>query len=253
MLLLAVIHGALVLFSLRAVQAQMKDSIVFLRGTTTIPVAPTPSPTRSDTVHYDNAGAHIVGGAVLTTEHRIPFFGTAEGAPILCGASLIWPDVFLSAAHCVDAFTETGRRVHIGGIHRDPWYDAEQTLTIRKHLQHPGYGAAGAGAFDYDIMLIFTHELAQNSTPLAIVNTDPSQPHVGQQLFMAGFGSTNDHAVHPTYTAVLSHTLKESHETVVNDTTCITSQWTDFQLKANHSICTKLEQAFRVLAIPEGH
>jgi trypsin len=54
----------------------------------------------------------IVGGIQIPTAHSYPYLAHTAGS-ILCTASLIWPDILISAGHCGDAFADG---VFIGGI-----------------------------------------------------------------------------------------------------------------------------------------
>ena len=64
-------------------------------------------------VQFSDGGANVVGGTT-SAQGAYPYYAIpAAGSPSLCGATLIHPDILLSAAHCEGTFANAN--VQIGG------------------------------------------------------------------------------------------------------------------------------------------
>mmetsp|Transcript_16527 Transcript_16527/g.24382 ORF Transcript_16527/g.24382 Transcript_16527/m.24382 type:complete len:685 (-) Transcript_16527:28-2082(-) len=102
-----------------------------------------------------------------------------------CGASLVAPDVLLSAAHCGKITSNT---VHIGRSAKNGDDDAiERTITQR--LFHPDY--LGGKVYNYDIMLLQLNEPVTSVTPISL-NSDVHTPYDRQELTVVGFGALEE-------------------------------------------------------------
>jgi len=123
----------------------------------------------------------IVGGTPVTSLDTYPWFAFSQFQNSGCGASLIHPDVLLTAAHCRVVFE--GRGVSIGdinvlGLSAD--FHEDETL-----LRHPEYNA---DTWHHDIMLV---KLQTSSTqPLVKVATE--SPTDYQPVTTLGFGATSE-------------------------------------------------------------
>lgn len=98
----------------------------------------------------------------------------------LCGASLIWKDILLTAGHCTVAFGNPTKGVFIGGIKLDGT-DAPEQISVKSLLVHPSFN------FPHnDIMLVV---LAQPSNALvAKWNANPNVPIDNEVVTAYGFG-----------------------------------------------------------------
>jgi trypsin len=128
-----------------------------------------------------------VGGSPVTIPQYESFGKLDLAGSGLCGATLIYEDIMLSAAHCDGAFTDYKffafhpPVVRIGAKRFDG-NDAIDTVEIAAILPHPDYRSAEKG----DIMLI---KLKRPSTaPIAKWNDDSSVPEDGETLMAIGFG-----------------------------------------------------------------
>jgi len=124
----------------------------------------------------------IVGGAPAEVGEFPSFVWTAGRN--LCGGSLIWDDIVLTAAHCAGYFLDGGilyNGVLINGG------DGEQRQGVAEELPHPEYNTTIQDA--NDIMLVRTNgPLA--GVPLQELNYDANFPDAGLPAVVMGFGRT---------------------------------------------------------------
>jgi hypothetical protein len=122
--------------------------------------------------------ALILGGT--TTDHgEYPYFATIKSTA-MCGASLIHPDILLTAAHCQKEFARIGV-VYIGAHELDTLATTAERRTLIRQYPHPD---------NHDLMLI---QLDQPVDTLRVVtlNSDPDQPRSNSTLTAIGFGATS--------------------------------------------------------------
>ena len=134
----------------------------------------------SDLVLHESWSSRIVGGT-NAGDGEFPYFVLGNG----CGASLVAPDVVLSAAHCEGAFDGT---VRVGSI-RDT-SGGQQVRTLKsQELLHPNYNDR---TFDNDIMLIKLREEV-SFTPVPInFNTNNPATNSNAVLTVIGFGAIRE-------------------------------------------------------------
>eukprot|EP00569_Conticribra_weissflogii_P008434 CAMPEP_0171360184 /NCGR_PEP_ID=MMETSP0879-20121228/1079_1 /TAXON_ID=67004 /ORGANISM="Thalassiosira weissflogii, Strain CCMP1336" /LENGTH=629 /DNA_ID=CAMNT_0011866477 /DNA_START=197 /DNA_END=2083 /DNA_ORIENTATION=- len=104
----------------------------------------------------------------------------------LCGASLLAPDVVLTAAHCAGYATSVEIGRHDRGADDAAPPSSWQSVEVRYELPHPSYDDV---TVDNDVMLVKLVRAVENPS-LATLNVDPSVPAAGD-LTILGWGDTD--------------------------------------------------------------
>lgn len=126
---------------------------------------------------------YIVGGNEAPPG-KYPFFAHPIGFG-LCGGTLIWPDMILTAAHCLDAWWWAEMAV-IGSNHIDG-IDAIETATIVNLFPHPEYDWMTT---QNDIMLVLLAQPTTSVQPVTLNRYPERLPMSGQNVTVIGFGRT---------------------------------------------------------------
>jgi len=103
-----------------------------------------------------------------------------------CGATLIGPDIVLGAAHCGD--DNVGLTVNIGGTRVD----------IIKHENNPSYNP-NTMENDFALYQVESPIDLSNSDVILTLNTNSSNPRVGQDLTTLGKGLTVEGGLFPSF------------------------------------------------------
>jgi Trypsin len=136
----------------------------------------------NDTAIDPSTHSYIVNGIRAKTG-EFPSFAYPKST--ICGATLIWKDVLLTAAHCDWGFVPN-QPVYIGGTFMDG-RNAEETKLIDWILPHPSYSECDK-VLKGDIMLVFLKSASSvEHTP---INTVTANPVVNQVLTLYGHGVT---------------------------------------------------------------
>ena len=127
------------------------------------------------------AEPRIVGGTAADVGEFPSFVWTAGSQ--LCGGSLIWDDIVLTAAHCAGYFIERG--IVYGGVRLN--LGAGELVTgVEAELPHANYNITQQDA--NDIMLVKTK--GSLGLPLQELNFNPDFPETGATATVIGFGRT---------------------------------------------------------------
>jgi trypsin len=128
-----------------------------------------------------------------------------------CGASLIAPDVVLSAAHCQDGFGFSQRNVVVNPHRLNNPIAASQTFHVQQMIVHPDYQAINE--YDHDFMLI---QLDGSSTLTPIrLNTKANEPASGDPLQVMGWGLTST-----SFDANIANVLQEVQVQAMSNAEC---------------------------------
>jgi len=154
----------------------------------------------------------IVNGERAVPSDR-PFFARAGydsyffTNEVLCGATLIWPDIAISAAHCQGAFN------HGLQILDESTGDYTKLVPINQQVRHPGW-STNRQNLNYDILVMrLTTPLKSTDAAKTIpINTNSNSPRNNQQLKALGYGVTE--------TGVVSDFLREADVTYISNDEC---------------------------------
>jgi hypothetical protein len=130
----------------------------------------------------DNSGdggfltPQIVGGTDVTYG-AFPFF--VQG--LVCGGSLIEPDVVLTAAHCEPAFQDESSVIVGNNRYNEVTEGAEELAILSSMVVHPSYLD-----FVNDLMMF---KIEPSTLPPIRLNSNNNIPVDGQSLTVIGFGA----------------------------------------------------------------
>jgi secreted trypsin-like serine protease len=158
----------------------------------------------ADTAVQVSNDARIVGGKP-SAQGAYPFYAVPDGN-YLCGASLIHPDILISAAHCKGSFINNN--IYIGGNTLDG-SDAAETLVVTAERIHPSFN--NTIEYSNDFMLIKLNKASK--APLVSLNTNSAKPVDNESVKVIGFGDTQ-------YGGYVSASLLEVYVNVVGFSTC---------------------------------
>jgi trypsin len=125
----------------------------------------------------------IVGGTAVA-KGTYPFYATTSGGQKLCGGTLIWPDIIMTAAHCGDIWLGGAR---IGGTLLNGT-DVDTNATVTETVMHPSFTARPP---TNDIMLVKLNNTIFE-TEGATLNYNDDIPAAGDDLSVIGFGFTSE-------------------------------------------------------------
>jgi V8-like Glu-specific endopeptidase len=152
------------------------------------------------------ASPRIIGGTI-TDPGEYPYFATT--ASRMCGASLIHPDILLTAAHCQKVLAKAGV-VFVGAHKLDALATAAEKRTLIRQYPHPDSDFFEPKG---DLML-FQLDQPIATLPVVTLNADPDLPSLDSStLTVIGFGTT--------LTTRLSDSLQEVDVYPVDPDTCV--------------------------------
>lgn len=147
-------------------------------------------------LHITKPQQYIVGGtptppgrypyaASLITEN--PFSAALRHE---CGATLIGPDILLTAAHCMKSSID-GDQINSAVLGQYDTSNSDKStfeyFVLENELAHPDYSRYPVPKNDVKIIKLY----GRSSHAPVRLNSDPNIPHVGDRLTAMGWGSTN--------------------------------------------------------------
>jgi trypsin len=174
----------------------------------------------------DSFTADVVGGTSVTpSTATFPFYGFSRRKG-LCGATLIHPDIAITAGHCAGLFVQYG--MYLGGIQFNG-YDAKESIAVLSELRHPYFNAA---TLENDILVLQLQRTnATRSTqgsatlsgvqttnlvdvkPVYAMNFNQNRPRDNATVVTIGFGATHEDGA-------LATTLQQVSIRVINTAAC---------------------------------
>ncbi len=109
------------------------------------------------------------------------------GSDSTCSSALIRQDLLITAAHCVDGFSQI---TAFFGRDRDTAIYKKRLISAKKVAIHPAYKANGVEIAPHDIALIQLNSDAPSTYFPVTVATDDSLINPGDEVLLAGFGIT---------------------------------------------------------------
>jgi trypsin len=151
------------------------------------------------TIDYDQ---EIVGGDEVNPPFKYPFMVNAG----LCGASLVAPNVLLSAAHCAGYINQ----VYIGKHNLIDSNEDYETFYVVEEVPHPDYNGT---TIDYDYMMLKLNG-SSSRTPVQLdTGDDTSLLDAGNDVIVMGGGTTSSGGS-------LSNVLLEVEVDVISQAQC---------------------------------
>lgn len=161
----------------------------------------------------------IVGGT-LAGRNEYPYFIRWGG----CGATLIYPDIALGAAHC-----SGGSVLHVGSTVRETTEflsDQSISTTVDRRIRHPSFERA---TYDNDLVVLKLDAWIYDRDP---VRLSTSSPFSGDSLTIIGFGLTSEDGSN-------SNQLLEGRVEYVDSTECVKTFENITQINPSSMICAE--------------
>jgi hypothetical protein len=174
------------------------------------------------------ASPRIIGGTT-TDPGEFPYFAITKSSA-MCGASLIHPDILLTAAHCQKQFAAT-QVVYVGAHQLDTLMTTAKRRTIIRQYPHPDFLIA----FQNDLMLFQLNEPV-DTLPVVILNADPDLPRLNSKLTAIGFGTTSSAHFDPSDYLIAVDVYAVDPDTCVRQYESITSIDPNKLMCAGHSL-----------------
>lgn len=128
--------------------------------------------------------SRIVGGTDVPAG-KYPFFVQGLG----CGASLIWKDVALTAAHCEGAIADAWNEVLVGAHTHNSQDEYSEWVGVKQEITHPDYDG---GVFKDYMIVVLENEVTNENVDLVGLAGDTTSLSVGQDLRVMGFGAISE-------------------------------------------------------------
>jgi len=133
----------------------------------------------------------IIGGIPVTDQSTYPYFVTTQSRG--CGATLIHPDIILTAAHCQETFGLAGT-VHVGAVSANTMATAAISRTlVRQYPHHTDQNPEQKMQYANDLMVFVLNAPVMDIEPISL-NADPAVPAINSTLTVLGFGATSSWA-----------------------------------------------------------
>lgn len=126
---------------------------------------------------------HLIQDGSNAKHKEYPYFVQGAG----CGASLVWKDILLTAAHCEGLFDD----VLVGAYRSNTRNRHSQLLSGEQEIPHPDYD--GGVYKDYMIVKLNKEVTNHHIEMVGLAGEDLPPLQVGDELTAMGFGDTAQH------------------------------------------------------------
>jgi secreted trypsin-like serine protease len=186
------------------------------------------------------AERNLIVGGTEATPYNYPFIASLSTAgKHRCGATLIAPDVILTAAHCVivEGSTATGSdssggEVQLGRHNLSDTSETYESFVWQRVESHPRYYAhsdvAGSDADPYDVALLKIYGVSQQAVVVPI-NRESEVPMTDERLLVMGWGTTDKENFR-----ISSDVLRETRLGYIPNDVCIKAQGTSSGYMINY-------------------
>lgn len=121
---------------------------------------------------------NIVNGVEVNPPFKYPWMVAMGG----CGGTLVAPNIVLSAAHCINAFSS----VQIGRHNKNDSTEDYETFGVLKKIPHPSYNG---NTLNYDYMVVLL-DGSSTRTP-AVMDEGDDELESGRDVITIGWGTTS--------------------------------------------------------------
>lgn len=145
----------------------------------------TDTATFAPTAGVVNSNPKIIGGRNVKNSGVFQFFSSIASGNVICGGSMVKPDVVLTAANCKQIF-RVGKSIIVDAYKLRSTSGGGKLAKITKVVEHPSY-RPGVN----DLMLL---QITPNITgyKLVDINLQSSQPSATDKMKIIGFGATSN-------------------------------------------------------------
>lgn len=129
----------------------------------------------------------IVGGTPVNDPDTYSFYSRLDAnGQFSCGGSLIWPDIVLTAAHCVESVLgqPTDPADYTIAVGATEQVGSGEAFSVLETMQHPDWNPLSGLGSDYALVLLD----GTSNTPTIDLNDLPDVPFNGEPLTVVGMG-----------------------------------------------------------------
>ena len=139
-----------------------------------------PSQQVADVADLGNTTANIIGGT--PSQATYPYFGYWDRG---CGASLVAPDIMLTAAHCTRGNFGGNGKVYFGSL----YLEQGASLGVVSMVPHPRHDPSTENS-DFAIIKLSGSALRIGAAPISLNRNNANPPAGYTRLLVIGFGLT---------------------------------------------------------------
>lgn len=168
---------------------------------------------------------HLIQDGNNANRKEYPYFAQGAG----CGASLVWKDILLTAAHCEGLF----HNVLVGARRSNKLDRHSQFRSGEQEILHPDYDG---GIFkDYMIVVLDKEVTNHHLETVGLAGEDLPPLQAGDDLTAIGFGDTKQHIDGVQWSDI----LQEVELGYVNNHECANIYWQEPAFDERYMFCAR--------------